>query len=53
MGKSFHILSDNISAIAYLNHLGGPSKQLTDIAMAIWEFALTQYIDLKASYLVG
>ena len=53
MGKSLHILSDNISAVAYLNHLGGPSKDLTDIASAIWEFAMTRDIDLRASHLAG
>ena len=52
-GKSIQILSDNISAVAYLNHMGGPSRELTDIAALIWEFALTRDIDIQAAHLAG
>ena len=39
--KQFHckiiqILSDNVTTVAYLNHMGGPYKDLTDLACVIW-----------------
>ena len=35
-GKNNQVLTDNISAMAYLNHKGGPSPALSKLAMAIW-----------------
>ncbi len=34
--KNIELLSDNITAIAYVNYKGGPSESLTLIAKAIW-----------------
>ena len=33
--KSIQILSDNVTTVAYINHLRGPNSDLTDIAKAI------------------
>ena len=43
-GKSVQILTDNVSAAAYINHLGGPSRELTQLASAIWMEANNQSI---------
>ena len=39
--------------MAYLNHLGGPAQDLSDIATSIWGLAFQHNIHLKASYLAG
>ena len=52
-GHSVQVLTDNISAAAYLNFQGGPSSDLTCVATAIWELALTHQIQLSAKYLAG
>jgi hypothetical protein len=39
-GKSIQILTDNISAVAYINHMGVPSPSLTKLAIAIWAKAI-------------
>ncbi|GFR69368.1 reverse transcriptase, partial [Elysia marginata] len=51
--KSIQLLSDNISTVAYINFQGGPSQDLTDITVQIWEVILIFNIDLKASHLAG
>ena len=51
--KSVQLLNDNVSVIAYLNFQGGPSQELTDIAVQIWEIDLKYNIDLKANHLAG
>lgn len=52
-GKVVQIVSDNISTVAYINNLGGPSSQLTDAARAIWSFAYDNKITLTATFLAG
>lgn len=52
-GKSVQILTDNVSAAAYINHLGGPSRELTQLASAIWTEANNQSMSVKAKYLAG
>jgi ribonuclease HI len=52
-GKSVQILTDNVSAAAYINHLGGPSKELTQLASAIWAAAYDKSMTVTAKYLAG
>ncbi len=52
-GKSVQILSDNITAVAYINHLGGPSADLTALAESLWITANDFGITLQASHLAG
>ena len=35
-GKRIQVLTDNITTAAYINHLGGPSQDLSQLASAIW-----------------
>jgi hypothetical protein len=52
-GKAVQVLTDNITTAAYINFHGGPSREITQIATAIWEVALTNDITLSAKYLAG
>lgn len=52
-GKMVQVLSDNIATVANINFQGGPSKDLTQIASAIWTEALSNNVTLKAKYLAG
>ena len=40
-GKSIQVLTDNITAFAYIVNKGWPSKELTKIAMEIWSLAIS------------
>lgn len=51
--KHIQILSDNITAIAYLNHMGGPGKDLTQLAQVIWAECLENNIMITARHLPG
>ena len=51
--KHVQILSDNITTVAYVNHLGGPSQELSDLMTTIWTTAATLGIELSAKYLCG
>ena len=51
--KCIEILSDNITAIAYVNFKGGPSKELTQIATAIWAEALNNGTYINCSHIAG
>ena len=51
--KSIQILSDNVTTVAYINHLGGPNSDLTDIAKAIWKEAYELQIFISAKHLQG
>ena len=45
---------DNTSAVAYVNRLGGTrSLVLSNLALALWEWALSQNIFLSAEHLAG
>ena len=45
---------DNTSAVAYLNRLGGTrSLVLSNLALALWEWALTRNIFLSAEHITG
>jgi len=52
-GKAVTVLSDNITTCAYLNHLGGPVRDLTKLAQAVWALVFKLDIDLRAHYLPG
>ena len=52
-GKSVQIVTDNISAMAYINHMGGPSPGLTKIAKDIWVTSNQFNMTLSATYLAG
>ena len=47
------VLTDNITAAAYLNFQGGPSVELTQVATAIWELIVENNIVISARYLAG
>lgn len=51
--QTIQILSDNVTTVAYLNHMGGPSLKLTEIAKAIWSECLKNKIMLVARHLPG
>lgn len=51
--KNVQILSDNVTTVAYLNHLGGPSPTLTKLMSSIWMEAHEAGIKLSARHLAG
>lgn len=50
---SIQLLSDNVTTVAYLNHLGGPSPLLSQLATAIWSECYRLNIQLQAKHLAG
>ena len=52
-GKSVQIVSDNISSVAYINHLGGPCPRLSEIARVIFAEASALKVTLQARHLAG
>ena len=46
-GNNIQVLTDNISAIAYLYHKGGPSPVLSKLTMAIWAEAIEIGVSIK------
>ncbi|XP_072039448.1 uncharacterized protein [Amphiura filiformis] len=51
--KTVQMCTDNIAAAAYINYLGGSSKQLCQLAKAIWLEAYEREMTLQAKYLPG
>lgn len=51
--KTVRVYTDNITAAAYVNHLGGSSVDLCQVANAIWLEAISKNITLQARYLPG
>ena len=49
--KVIKVLLDNVTTVCYLNTLGGFSAELTELAMAIWAFALDNNITVSARHL--
>ena len=49
----YSVLSDNITTVAHLNHLGGNIKDLSDLTKAIFNLAYTYNIDIQAKHLAG
>ena len=52
-GRRVQVLSDNISAVAYINHLAGPSSDLSELATSLWITTHQCDIELSAAYLAG
>ena len=52
-GKTVQILSDNITTVAYINHMGGTVVELTEIAKLIWAEAIQNNITIVARHLSG
>lgn len=52
-GKSVQIVTDNITAMAYINQMGGQSRDLNKIAKDIWVGANQFNMTLTATYLAG
>lgn len=52
-GKHIQILSDNITTVAYINHLGGTSVLLNKIATNIWMYCYEIQVSLEAKHLSG
>ena len=46
-------MSDNISTVAYINFQGGPSNDLSHIAIAIWTTAVDLNMTITAKFLAG
>ena len=51
--RTISILSDNISTVAYVNHMGGPVTELTEIAKLIWAEAILSNTTISAKHLSG
>ena len=52
-GKHIQVVTDNISTVAYLNHMGGPSQELSQIDRAIWVKCTSIGLTLEAKHLAG
>ena len=53
-GSSVLLQLDNQTAVAYINNMGGTvSPQLTDLAKALWLWALSRDIVLSAEHILG
>ena len=52
-GKKVQVMSDNVSTVAYINHLGGHCKDLSQLATAIWTEAEEHKVVLTARHLAG
>ena len=53
-GKHVLIQMDNRTAVTYLNKVGGThAKDLSDLALQIWQWSLERNIVITAEYLLG
>ena len=52
-GEVVQILSDNITTVAYISHLGGPANDLSQLAQAVWAEALSLNVTLRAKHIAG
>lgn len=52
-GKTIQVVSDNISTMAYLNHMGGPSHELNQIANAVWAEAIDNHVSITCCHIAG
>lgn len=52
-GKHIQIVSDNITTVAYLNHLGGPCQDLNSLATGTWELALQLQVKIPSRHIAG
>ena len=51
--QHLQILSDNITTVAYINRMGGPNKDMSDLMITIWRLAQEHHVVLSARYLAG
>ncbi len=51
VNKHVQIISNNISAVAYLNHMGGPSPELSTLAQSLWAVCYKLNVTVTAKYL--
>jgi hypothetical protein len=51
--QSIQVLTDNSTTVAYINNMGGPVRQLSDLAEQIWAFVLNQKANLVAKHICG
>jgi ribonuclease HI len=51
--KKVQVLTDNISCVAYINQLGGPSSELSRLAEALWAQTHELNINLSAKHIAG
>ena len=52
-GRNVQVLSDNVTTVAYINHMGGPCKNLTDLMTTLWSYTHELKINLTAKHLAG
>ena len=52
-GKRIQVLTDNVSAMAYVNHKGGPSPALSKLALAIWAEATEIGVSIRCAHIAG
>lgn len=52
-GKSVQIMSDSATTVAYLNNMGGPKANLTQVAESVWATALEHNIVIQARHVPG
>ena len=52
-GKHVQILSDNITTVAYINHMGGNTPHLSDLMSTLWSTASSMDVTLSARHLAG
>ena len=51
--RTINILSDNITTVAYVNHMGGSVSELTEIAKLIWAEAIRYNVTIIAKHISG
>ena len=52
-GKAVQILSDNITTVAYVNHLGGKDREFTDLTKTIFMQCQDNQVQLQIKHLAG
>lgn len=52
-GKVVLLQMDNTTAVSYINKMGGRKQELHEIAQEIWEFCISNEIQLTAQYIPG
>ena len=51
--KSVQVLCDNVTAVAYVNHLGGRDKEFNDVVSALFTICHENNIQISAKWLAG
>ncbi len=52
-GKRVQVATDNTATMAYINHMGGRTRELSVVAERLWRLCLTAGIQLAAVFLPG